>query len=114
MPVYEKDNIGNCSDIIQQTIKLNLPAPTNPELVYKEYYTKWNVKFKFDAPKYKNLTLKGYRWVASNKSHQATGKTDNPEQLLVHSHITIKKKSKVSFMPFTKKENRTHLHSKLT
>ena len=95
MPVYEKDNIGNCSDFIQQTIKLNLPAPTNPELVYKEYYTKWNVKFKFDAPKYKNLTLKGYRWVASNKSHQATGKTDNPEQLFGTFAYYDKEKVKV-------------------
>lgn len=95
VPVYEKDNIGNCSDIIQQTIKLNLPAPTNPELVYKEYYTKWNVKFKFDAPKYKNLTLKGYRWVASNKSHQATGKTDNPEQLFGTFAYYDKEKVKV-------------------
>ena len=74
---------------------MNLPAPTSPELVYKEFYTKWNVKFKFDAPKYKGLTLKGYRWVVSNNGHQVTGKPDLPEQLFGTFAYYDKEKVKV-------------------
>ena len=87
--------MGNCSNILQHTIEMNLPAPTSPELVYKEFYTKWNVKFKFDAPKYKGLTLKGYRWVVSNNGHQVTSKTDLPEQLFGTFAYYDKEKVKV-------------------
>ena len=95
VPVYEQEHTGNCSNILQHTIEMNLPAPTSPELVYKEFYTKWNVKFKFDAPKYKGLTLKGYRWVVSNNGHQVTGKTDLPEQLFGTFAYYDKEKVKV-------------------
>ena len=93
VPIYEQDMMGNCSELLTHTIKMNLPAPTNPELAYKEYYTKWNVKFKFSAPQYQGLTLKGYRWVVSNNGHQVTGKTDSPNQNL-HFHLLRQRKSK--------------------
>ena len=95
VPVYEQGMTGNCSDLLTHTVKINLPAPTNPELAYKEYYTKWNVKFKFAAPQYQGLTLKGYRWVVSGNGHQATGKTDSPNQLFGTFTYYDKEKVKV-------------------
>ena len=95
VPIYEQDMMGNCSELLTHTIKMNLPAPTNPELAYKEYYTKWNVKFKFSAPQYQGLTLKGYRWVVSNNGHQVTGKTDSPNQNFGTFNYYDKEKVKV-------------------
>ncbi|GAB6975816.1 hypothetical protein JCM15124A_07230 [Prevotella falsenii] len=95
VPVYEQGTMGNCSELLTHTIKINLPAPTKPELVYKEYYTKWNVKFKFSAPQYQGLTLKGYRWAVSGNGHQTTGKTDSPNQLFGTFTYYNKEKVKV-------------------
>ena len=81
VPVYADNITANCSELISHEINITLSAPKNPVLVSKEYYTRWVVKFKWDAPDSQGATLKGYRWKAQNGTNMSTGNTNDPEQL---------------------------------
>lgn len=57
---------GNVTDELVYNMDINLPAPSNGQVITKEYTTQWSVAFKWDAPQHDdNVNLIGYRYYMS-------------------------------------------------